>query len=65
VHHFIGRDVARFLEREAATLTRPLQRSEHQRRDRLRDSSMKTLVQPGAAQGFSRPGRLACGRSRE
>ncbi len=45
---------ARFLERNAATLIRPLQRSEHQRRDRFRDSSTKTLVQPAAAQIFSR-----------
>src|SRR5215469_3166031 len=45
---------ARLLERDAATLTRPLHLSEHQRRDRLRDSSMKTLLQSGAAQIFSR-----------
>jgi hypothetical protein len=45
---------ARFLERDAATLTRPLHLSEHQRRDRLRDSSTKTLLQSGAAQIFSR-----------
>jgi 4-aminobutyrate aminotransferase-like enzyme len=40
--------------RNAATLMRPLQRAEHQRRDRLRDSSTKTLAQSAAPQIFSR-----------
>jgi 4-aminobutyrate aminotransferase-like enzyme len=49
-----GAGSARCRVRNAATLMRPLQRAEHQRRDRLRDSSTKTLAQSAAAQIFSR-----------